>query len=345
MCRRAHSVAAARASGSAAAIAAGARVRSARAVSFPSRCLVPASVVPDRSGRVHSHSPVDLARLRPLMDRTRGVPTVNIGLIDGPVAVGHPAFGDAAIRGIGVDAACRRESSDACVHGTFVAGILVASRESGAPGLCPGCTLIVRSIFTESSSGHEPMPSASVDQLAGAIVDSVSAGARVVNVSAALAEPSCRSDRGMRDALDYAAARGALVVVAAGNQGELGSSVITRHPWVVPVVACDQSGRPMRESNLSRTIAQNGILAPGDRIVSLSASGGLRIFSGTSAAAPFVTGAIALLWSLFPAASGAELRLAITGMLAARRGTIVPPPLDASAALGSLAARVPGGVP
>ena len=51
---------------------------------------------------------------------------------------------------------------------------------------------------------------------------------------------------------------------------------------------------------------------------------------GTSAATPFVTGAIALLWSLFPAATAAEVRLALTQ--ARRRSAVVPPLLDAWAA-------------
>jgi hypothetical protein len=48
--------------------------------------------------------------------------------------------------------------------------------------------------------------------------------------------------------------RGVLFVAAAGNQGALGSSVITRHPWLIPVVACDRSGRVMAVSNLGASI-------------------------------------------------------------------------------------------
>ena len=51
---------------------------------------------------------------------------------------------------------------------------------------------------------------------------------------------------------------------------------------------------------------------------------------GTSAAAPFVTGAIALLWSEFPAASAAEVKFARDpGVRCPRRTTVVPPLLDA----------------
>lgn len=59
-------------------------------------------------------------------------------------------------------------------------------------------------------------------------------------------------------------------------------------------------------------------------------------------AVPFVTGAIALLWSEFPAATAVQLKLAITQATATRRASIVPPLLDAAAAyqyLSTLNAR------
>ena len=75
------------------------------------------------------------------------------------------------------------------------------------------------------------MPSARPEELAQAIVDCLEAGARILNLSAALAEPSTGGQRELEGALDRAVRRGVIVVAAAGNQGTLGSSVITRHPW------------------------------------------------------------------------------------------------------------------
>jgi hypothetical protein len=54
----------------------------------------------------------------------------------------------------------------------------------------------------------------------------------------------------VEEALNHAARRGVIVVAAAGNEATLGSSIITRHRWVIPVVACDVQGRPINESNL-----------------------------------------------------------------------------------------------
>src|SRR5262249_60244108 len=132
--------------------------------------------------------------------------------------------------------------------------------------------------------------------------------------------------------LNQSARRGVIIVAAAGNQGTLGSSVITRHPSVIPVAACDRNGRPLNVSNLGRSIGRRGLSAPGDEVTSLGAGGGLRTFGGTSAAAPFVTGTLALLWSAFPAAAPAAINHAIRRTQPPRRHTVVPPLLDAWAA-------------
>jgi subtilisin family serine protease len=132
--------------------------------------------------------------------------------------------------------------------------------------------------------------------------------------------------------LDLATQRRVIIVAAAGNQGALGSSPITRHPWVIPVAAYDLSGRPMTQSNLGQSIGRRGLGAPGDKITSLGAEGKPLTFGGTSAAAPFVTGAVALLWSTFPAATAADVKVAVTHASASRRTAVVPPLLDAWAA-------------
>jgi subtilisin family serine protease len=215
------------------------------------------------------------------------------------------------------------------MHGTFVAGILSARRGSEAPSISPGCTLLVRPIFAETASGNPDMPSATPEELATAIIDCVDAGAHVINLSAALAQPSAKGERRLEEALDYSAKRGAVVVAAAGNQGTVGSSAITRHQWVIPVIACDLRGRPISYSNLGNSIGRRGLSAPGDGITSLGVNGKPPTFGGTSAAAPFVTGAIALLKSIFPDATAAELKIAVTRAHVVRRSTVVPPLLNA----------------
>jgi len=276
-------------------------------------------------------NPLDLVKLTPLMECTSGRPEVAIGLIDGPVAMHHP---DLVRENIGeVPAAlcgtCAQAESAACTHGTFVAGMLAAKRGSPAPAICPNCTLLVRPIFAETTPWSGQMPSATLKELVAAIIETIDAGARILNLSVALVQPSMIGQHELEEALDYAASRGVIPVAAAGNQGTLASSAITRHPWVIPVAACNLQGRPLSESNFGSSIGKRGLSAPGEDITSLGADGKPVTFGGTSAAGPFVTGTIALLWSEFPAATAAEVKFAVTQAYAPRRTTVVPPLLDA----------------
>jgi subtilisin family serine protease len=175
------------------------------------------------------------------------------------------------------------------------------------------------------------MPSATPLELADSIIDCVEAGVRVINLSLALAQPSTR-EQVLEEALDLAVRRGVILVAAAGNQSTLGSSAITRHPWVIPVLASDLRGRPMNDSNLGSSIGRRGLSAPGDSITSLGSEGQPLTLGGTSVAVPFVTGAIALLWSEFPTANATQIKRAVTQGSAPRRATVVPPLLDAAAA-------------
>jgi subtilisin family serine protease len=278
--------------------------------------------------------PLDLVKLTALMARTNGSPEVKIGLIDGPVATQHTGFAGEHLREISGNngAACTQTNSTACLHGTFVAGILAAKRNSPAPAICPNCTLLVRPIFAETTSGSEQMPSTSPKELAAAIIECIDAGAQVINLSLALAQPSTQGEQTLGEALNQAVRRGVIVVAAAGNQSTLGSTTITRHPWAIPVVGCDLRGRPTNESNLGNSIGRRGLSAPGEGITSLDAKGQSRTLGGTSVAVPFVTGTIALLWSEFPNATAAQIKLAVVQASTPRRASVVPPLLDAGAA-------------
>lgn len=278
--------------------------------------------------------PLELVKLTTLMKRTNGNPEVKIGLIDGPVVVQHPDLASAHLREIPGNngATCTQANSMACLHGTFVAGILSAKRGSAAPAICPNCTLLIRPIFSETTSGKDYTPSATPLELASAIIACIDAGVRIINLSLALAQPSTKGEQALEEALNQAVKRGVIVVAAAGNQGTLGSSPITRHRWVIPVMACSLVGRPLNESNLGASIGKFGLSAPGDSIISLGAEGKPLTLGGTSVAVPFVTGAIALLWSEFPKASAAQIKFAITQSSKPRRASVVPPLLDAEAA-------------
>jgi subtilisin family serine protease len=197
---------------------------------------------------------LDLINLTKLMGLTNGNPEIKIGLIDGPVALNHENLvGMKAEKILGNRMACAQSESSACAHGTFVAGILAGRRNSQAPAICPDCTFLLRPIFSEKSK----VPSATADELSAAIVDCIDGGASVINLSVALSNHS-KGRQDLKEALNYSARKGAIIVAAAGNQGTIGSSMVTGHPWVISVVGCDQQGRPIDESNLGFSLGNGG---------------------------------------------------------------------------------------
>ena len=259
-----------------------------------------------------------------------GSATLAVAVLDGPVAVDHVGLeGASLVAAGGSGMACVVAGAGGCGHGTAVAGMLAAGRDTPARGICPGVRVLVRPIF-----GDDQPARAEPAVLAQAIGDAIDAGAWIVNVSAAFCGAVPIGDRGLRDALNHAAQRGVIVVAAAGNEGRVGGSPLVSHPWVIAVAACDTAGRPLAGTNLGGAIARGGMCAPAVGVVSLAAGGSYGPFSGSSAAAPQVSGAIALAWSANPTVSGAQVRAAVQASAAAGRGSargIAPPLLDAPA--------------
>jgi subtilisin family serine protease len=92
----------------------------------------------------------------------------------------------------------------------------------------------------------------------------------------------------------------------------------------------------MDSSNLGSSIGRRGLGAPGEAVTSLGVADP-QTLGGTSVATPFVTGAVALIWSEFPGATAAAVRSAITQAATPRRTTIV-------AALAERTGGLPGNV-
>src|SRR5215203_728564 len=256
--------------------------------------------------------PLEQVKLRTLMDISTGIPEVIIGLIDGPIDFRHSAFQDSNITTVKDSqyAACRSADGIACMHGTFIAGMLCARRGLVAPAICPDCKLLLYPIFSErekealgnKNSTVPLLPSTTPKELSNAIIETVDAGAKIINISAGLSTSSLLAYKELEDAYNYAMRKGVIVVAAAGNQGNIGYRSLLNYRWVIPVAACDEQGRLTPMSNFGPSIGSRGLMAPGVNITSTSPNGGYSKMVGTSFAAPFVTGAIALLWSTFPKA-------------------------------------------
>ncbi len=270
-----------------------------------------------------------------LVGRTSGRHVLKVAIIDGPVDGSHPDLRAATITQLGASSAsCRATASLACTHGTFIAGILVAGRSSMAPALCPDCSLLVRPIFCEALDFNQ-CPVVNEDDLAVALMAVIDAGARIVNLSLGLARGTGPGVKRLYRVYDRARDLGVLLVGASGNQRQQQVNPLFAHPWIIPVAAADRWGRVDPNSNLGDFVSRQGLLAPGVEVLSLAAGGGTRRMSGSSCAAPFVTGALALLWSLYPQATAEQLRRAILRPDAARISE--PPLLDGEVSRRALA--------
>ncbi|MBM3274020.1 MAG: S8 family serine peptidase, partial [Candidatus Sericytochromatia bacterium] len=201
-------------------------------------------------------------------------------------------------------------------HGTHVAGIIAAvGNNSGGSGgnivgVAPAATILPVKTMDCNGDGQDW-------NIAYGIKASADQGAKVLNLSIGGPEPSPL----LEDALGYAIAKGALVIVAAGN-GQ-GSPVYypAAYPGVIAVGAVDRDDAYQTFSNVG---AQMGLVAPGgtinqsrDGILStvptyrseLSQSGlAYSRVSGTSQASPFVAGVAALIWSREPSLTADQIR-------------------------------------
>ncbi|HEY5751548.1 MAG TPA: S8 family serine peptidase [Chthoniobacterales bacterium] len=123
--------------------------------------------------------------------------------------------------------------------------------------------------------------------VAEGILEAVDNGARVINISLGSEGDSSV----LRNAVNYALQNNVAVVAAAGNEGATSVSFPAAYPGVIAVTAVDANGRHATFANTGAV----SIAAPGIAVGVpwTDVSDPATMFSGTSAAAPFVSGTIA----------------------------------------------------
>lgn len=178
-------------------------------------------------------------------------------------------------------------------HGTHVAGIIGAKdNASYVVGTAPGVALTDLKVLGCDRSGYTSNVIAAVDWAA-----TYAKRPAVVNLSLS-GGPSAALDSAVRNA----AAKGVLIVVAAGNDGANACNYSPARAGagtdngVVTVAATDSSNAAASFSNYGACV---DIWAPGVGIVSTYNNGGTATMSGTSMAAPHVTGAAALYEAMY----------------------------------------------
>jgi subtilisin family serine protease len=244
-----------------------------------------------------------------------GDDAVVIAVVDTGIASQHEAFAGAVRAGLdtvrlasqdlaagielaGDSADIDDDPSDEVGHGTETAAIIGARSGILPPGLGSGCGLMPMRALGAARMGNRSrlVGIGALVDIDVAIKYAVDLGARVINLSLGtpVRDLGTTGNLPHSEAIRYALARNCIVVAAAGNSGQAEDYVPACLDGVIAVGAADRSGRPAGFSSRSERVA---LSAPGERVLTAAMDGGYVRVTGTSFAAPFVSGAAAILVS------------------------------------------------
>ena len=187
-------------------------------------------------------------------------------------------------------------TEDATGHGTFIAGIIGATKDNGVgiAGIAPGVTIVP---IKTSSDGKTPDGVSA--QAIYAAVDEFHVD--VINYSSG----SKALMTGVKDAVQYAVSKGVIVVCSTGNDG----TAALYYPGALQdTIGVGSISKSMEVSTFSQHNRSIFVVAPGDTITSLGTGSSVREASGTSYAAPFVSGLAALLKEAHPEMNTADFK-------------------------------------
>ncbi|WP_330238103.1 type VII secretion-associated serine protease mycosin [Streptomyces sp. NBC_00525] len=202
-------------------------------------------------------------------------------------------------------------------HGTAMAGIIAgrghgSGRADGVLGIAPEAKILpVRVILEASDPARAKARKTRGTALADGIRWAADHGADVINLSLGDDSESAHPEPGEDAAVQYALTKGAVVVASAGNGGEKGDHISypAAYPGVIAATAVDRYGT---HASFSTRRWYATVSAPGDDIVVPAPDRKYYVEWGTSAAAAFVSGAVALVRSAHPGLSPAQIKKLLT---------------------------------
>ncbi|MGM7702789.1 S8 family peptidase [Pseudalkalibacillus sp. Hm43] len=247
---------------------------------------------------------------------TRGSSLLKIAILDTGVNAGHPDLNEKMA--LNVNFSTSSTSQDINGHGTHVAGIAAAVTRNGIgiAGLAINPKILNIKVLDDSGSG-------SFSDVAKGIVNATDNGAKVINMS--LGGPSFSNT--VQSAVQYADSNGVIQVAAAGNDNADDLFYPAAYPEVISVAALDRDNTKASFSNFGS--AWVDVAAPGIDILStlptttnMMGQTDYGYLSGTSQAAPFVSGLAALMASLEPDASKVRNAIETTTVPVPGSGTL-----------------------
>ncbi|MFD5367633.1 MULTISPECIES: type VII secretion-associated serine protease mycosin [unclassified Streptomyces] len=223
--------------------------------------------------------------------------------LEGSVLAGRDLIGFGASRG---DRAWAR-------HGTAMAGIIAGHGHGpdggdGVLGIAPDARILpVRVILEGADTSRDKARKTRGTALAEGIRWAADHGADVINMSLGDDSKSAHPDAGEDAAVQYALAKGVSVVASAGNGGEKGDHISypAAYPGVIAVTAVDRYGT---HASFSTRRWYATVSAPGVDIAIADPDRRYYEGWGTSAAAAFASGAVALVRSAHPDLTPAQVK-------------------------------------
>lgn len=279
----------------------------------------------------------DQAHVPRAQEAGRGGLDVLVAVLDSWVDGAHPDFEGRVLPGADcLQAACRPgpASSDACDHGTHVAGTVAST----SFGVAPRARILPVRVLAYDPASQQCV--GRPDDVTAGIRWAVSNGARVINLSLGPDVPGLSTSSSIAKAVEEAARAGIVVVFSAGN-----TSIPVTDAYAGSAVIVAATGPGGNLAGYSQRGAGVDLAAPGgdprtadvctpeDCITSLFPGGRYAVAAGTSMAAPHVSGVAALLLGQDPTRTRVQVLDRLLGtaspLAEAGRGR-----LDAEAALG-----------
>lgn len=224
---------------------------------------------------------------------------IKVAVIDTGIDASHPDLQESVSMGIDVSGLGSEDGlspiGENFFHGTLVASLLAGrghDKNSGVIGTAPEATLLSASMAFGADAPDTD------EQVAKAIRWSVDQGAKVINLS--LTRNSADWPISWDNAFQYAFDHDVVVVAAAGNRAsgteQVGAPATI--PGVLVVAGVDRNANASTQASTEGlTIA---VSAPATDLVGAYPGGDYKIWSGTSGAAPLVSGLVALVRAEYP---------------------------------------------
>ncbi|WP_299818246.1 S8 family serine peptidase [uncultured Roseibium sp.] len=260
--------------------------------------------------------------------------SVNIGVVDSGITPGHPDLSP-NLSGFSLDGnTLDPVTSDPNGHGTHVSGIIGAAKNgTGMMGVAPDAKLTALAIFDEDGDAEDEELEIAVPRV---YEYGLGKGIEFFNNSWGGESADPEDEEDIEEGRAYilknapkqlgafrnAANQGAVLVWATGNDSETDPSLESQLPvyfseltssWLA-VTAVGRDGKITDYANWCGVAANWCLAAPGggddedeDGIYSTANDGGYVRYSGTSMAAPHVTGALAIAREMYPNAAATDL--------------------------------------